>query len=216
MKQSPDESYEICSCCGYEFGSCEYYCNSKYPVDIGYEFDYKEDEKFYSYVRKLWIQQGCKWNCSNQMQFKDWNIKKQLSNTGIEDQEIAGLLEDYLYDGPVATFSIIDNIDMEKNYSDANNFIIQKSSVGFFCNMIDFWYPEIANLSTCFNKVSRKEKGLNKSGVTIFPPQSLKEFYKIVDIKTPQDTPQKEKLLKLIIQAQEANKYLIIYGVYGV
>lgn len=94
LKQSPAESYEICPCCGYEFGTCEYYCNSNYPVDVGCEFNYKEDEKFYSYVRELWVKQGCKWYHKEKMP-RNWNIKKQLLNTGLSESEIDKLLENY-------------------------------------------------------------------------------------------------------------------------
>lgn len=70
----PSNSYEICPCCGYEFGSMDF--NGE---DVGYSYDYVEDEKFFSYIRKLWIDSGCKW-WREEEKTNNWNVEDQLKN----------------------------------------------------------------------------------------------------------------------------------------
>ena len=106
LEQSPKKSYEICPCCGYEFGTCEYYCNSNYSVDVGYEFNYKEDEKFYSYVRELWVKRGCNWFRKEKMP-KNWNLEEQLKN--LQLPEVQKIIE-----------------EMTKKYTDMHNSFLKK------------------------------------------------------------------------------------------
>ncbi len=80
LEEKPDCSYEICPCCGYEFGSNEYFDKSNCPVDVGYEFDYKENEEFYAYVRSLWLKNGAKWWAKDERKPKNWDLIKQLNN----------------------------------------------------------------------------------------------------------------------------------------
>lgn len=91
LEQSPAESYEICPCCGYEFGTGMFYERTlgKYVNAVKYE-----DEKFFKECRDLWVKSGCNWFRKEKMP-RNWNIKKQLLNTGLSESEIDKLLENY-------------------------------------------------------------------------------------------------------------------------
>lgn len=58
-------SYEICPCCGFEFG-CD---------------DFPDKEKAFDKWRLKWIEEGCKWFSRNPPP-KDWKGQKQLHNFG--------------------------------------------------------------------------------------------------------------------------------------
>lgn len=55
-------SYEICGCCGFQFGYDDY--------DLGIT---------HSEYREYWIENGCKWRYS-QLKPNGWSLKKQLKN----------------------------------------------------------------------------------------------------------------------------------------
>jgi len=55
-------SYEICDCCGFEFG-----------------FDDKSNEKSFDQYRKEWISRGAKWFCPGKKP-TDWNLDMQLKS----------------------------------------------------------------------------------------------------------------------------------------
>lgn len=62
-----NESFEICSCCGFEYG-----------VD---DYNYGLINAFESY-RKEWINSGSKWFCPS-LEPTDWNLDMQLKNITI-------------------------------------------------------------------------------------------------------------------------------------
>jgi transcription elongation factor Elf1 len=55
-------SYEVCPCCGFEFG-----------------FDEQQTSDKYNVFRSTWIKNGAEWFLPNKKP-KDWNLKKQLEN----------------------------------------------------------------------------------------------------------------------------------------
>ncbi|NOW06122.1 hypothetical protein [Clostridium beijerinckii] len=55
-------SYEICSCCGFQFG---------------YD-DYPDKEKCQKKWRENWMKSGCRWYSESILPPKDWNPKKQI------------------------------------------------------------------------------------------------------------------------------------------
>lgn len=54
-------TYEICPCCGTEFGYGDY-------------------EKSWEELRKIWIKKGMKWHSKYKNTPKNWDPKKQLKN----------------------------------------------------------------------------------------------------------------------------------------
>ena len=58
-------SYEICPCCGFEFG-----------------FDDQLKKENYQSYREKWIKNGAEWFIKIQKP-KNWDLKKQLSNISI-------------------------------------------------------------------------------------------------------------------------------------
>lgn len=58
-------SYEICSCCGFEFG-----------------FDDSNESRNYEDYRNKWIKQGAYW-FSIKAKPVDWNLKEQLESIGV-------------------------------------------------------------------------------------------------------------------------------------
>lgn len=47
--------------------------------DVGYSYDYVEDEKLFSYIRKLWIDSSCKW-WREEEKPNNWRVEDQLKN----------------------------------------------------------------------------------------------------------------------------------------
>lgn len=76
----PLNSYEICPCCGYEFGTFDYYsnCNGKY-FDLLQMGASEEDETLFSMVRKIWLDDGAIWFAKDR-KLDDWNLANQLEN----------------------------------------------------------------------------------------------------------------------------------------
>ncbi|QOY36647.1 hypothetical protein AWH56_002945 [Anaerobacillus isosaccharinicus] len=58
-------SYEICSCCGFEFG-----------------YDDHSEGKTFAEYRQLWIENDCKWFNEDERP-KNWSLKQQLVNINI-------------------------------------------------------------------------------------------------------------------------------------
>jgi hypothetical protein len=59
-------SYEICDCCGFEFG-----------------FDDDSEGLSFEEYRKKWIEEGAKW-FNPDMKPKGWDIKRQLLNINVQ------------------------------------------------------------------------------------------------------------------------------------
>ena len=80
LQFEPNNSYEICACCGYEFGSFEYE-----GKDLGQYFpDYKETDEVFSFIRKLWFDNGSKWWSVNNKKPKNWKLEEQLKNINLK------------------------------------------------------------------------------------------------------------------------------------
>lgn len=64
-------SYEICPCCGFEFGY----------ADHGYSYvdDYCIVEKYHTEWRKKWIENGCIWKWPEDGKPEDWDPMEQLN-----------------------------------------------------------------------------------------------------------------------------------------
>lgn len=75
LEFEPNNSYEICSCCGYEFGTLDYE-----GKDVGAEFDYKETMNFFSYVRNIWLGNGAEWYSNINQKPQNWDLQNQLKN----------------------------------------------------------------------------------------------------------------------------------------
>ncbi len=60
------ESYEICPCCGFEFGVTD--------MDEGYS---------YEQWRQKWIDEGMKWWSKSRHPSTQWNPVEQLRNIGV-------------------------------------------------------------------------------------------------------------------------------------
>lgn len=63
--QDGNPSYEICDCCGFEFG-----------------FDDDSEGISFEEYRKKWIEEGAEW-FNPDMKPKGWDIKRQLSNINV-------------------------------------------------------------------------------------------------------------------------------------
>ncbi len=61
-------SYEVCACCGFEFG------NDDNPGTA-------KPDSFGQYLSR-WIAEGCKWFCEDEKP-KDWNLETQLNRAKI-------------------------------------------------------------------------------------------------------------------------------------
>lgn len=79
---------------------------------------------------------------------------------------------------------------------------------------IDDWWTELQNMETYFNGLNFCAKGLNRHGVTLIPPTSLKHFENILknDSRLLSD-PNLKSLLSIVQKAISENKYMIHYGV---
>ena len=79
---------------------------------------------------------------------------------------------------------------------------------------IDDWWSQLQNMETYFNGLDFHSKGLNRHGVTLIPPISLKHFENILknDSRLLSD-PCLKSLLGIIQKAILENKYMIHYGV---
>ncbi|WP_028402360.1 hypothetical protein [Ectobacillus panaciterrae] len=64
-----DPSYEICSCCGFEYG-----------------FDDLDQEYSFEQYRRKWIEQGASW-FSDYLKPSKWSLKKQLENINVIMEE---------------------------------------------------------------------------------------------------------------------------------
>ncbi|MDD5005040.1 MAG: hypothetical protein PHS93_00870 [Candidatus Omnitrophica bacterium] len=62
--ETREPSYEICPCCGFEFG-----------------FDTENCKDSYSKFRLKWIENGASWFLPDKKP-KDWDLNKQLKNIG--------------------------------------------------------------------------------------------------------------------------------------
>ena len=108
-------------------------------------------------------------------------------------------------------FGIIDELDMNKDYSDYEP---QK----YNCVAIDDdayindWWPQLCEMKTFFHSMYRPETALARWGVTIIPPESLSVFLSIVsgDSRIASDK-HLSKLAKVIQKAIDSGKHMIHY-----
>lgn len=79
---------------------------------------------------------------------------------------------------------------------------------------INDWWKRLVLMKTYFHTLDRPAFGLDRWGITIIPPESLKSFQEIVnsDKRIYQDEHLVD-LAKLIQKAIIKNKYMIHYGV---
>ena len=73
--QDGNPSYEICNCCGFEFG-----------------FDDESEGNSFESYRQKWIDDGVKW-FSDKAKPEAWDLKKQLENIKKADQLAAKQLD---------------------------------------------------------------------------------------------------------------------------
>ena len=110
-------------------------------------------------------------------------------------------------------FGIIDEIDMNKDYSDYEP---QKYNCVFIDDdaYINDWWPQLCEMKTFFHSMDRPETALARWGVTIIPPESLPVFLSIVsgDSRIASDKHLAE-LAKVIQKAIDSGKHMIHYGV---
>ncbi|EGW41622.1 hypothetical protein [Desulfosporosinus sp. OT] len=83
------------------------------------------------------------------------------------------------------------------------------------CIAVDDDYIEpllgkLSTLDTYFHSVSRPDKGLAYTGITIIPPPSLSKFKKIIDST---DLTELQVLSKKIDKAIQKHKSMIHYGI---
>lgn len=108
----------------------------------------------------------------------------------------------------VHEFGIIDEIDEVKDYS-------KYSPEKYHCvavedDTIQLLVASLASMKTYFHSLQRRECGLAYWGVTIIPPESLPQFYDVVESHHSKGL---EKLSTKIKQALEENKYMIHFGI---
>ncbi len=70
--QGNSPSYEICPCCGFEFG-----------------VDGANNQIIFTDFRQAWIKNGAQWFIPK-LKPKDWDFKKQLSNLNKDVGEVGG------------------------------------------------------------------------------------------------------------------------------
>ena len=113
-------------------------------------------------------------------------------------------------------FGIIDSFEENKWYSryepekyncvSVNDDLIEGLTVKYG--------EELMAIKTYFQVTTQAGKGLDYSGITIIPPESLKQF-RDVTIKANSHLKSKELqlLIEKITEAIRGNKYLIHYGI---
>jgi len=110
-------------------------------------------------------------------------------------------------------FGIIDEIDMNKDYSEYEP---QKYNCIFIDEdaYLNDWWPQLCGMKTFFHNMDRSETALARYGVTIIPPESLPVFLGIVsgDSRINSDEHLSE-LARVIQKAIESGKHMIHFGV---
>ena len=201
LEEEPYCSYEICPCCGYEFGSSEYFNKSNYSVDVGYEFDYKENEKFYAFIHLLWLKNGAKWWAKDERRPKNWNLVKQLNH--------------------------IQNYVFEKNREQGEflefQFCEEENKEGVDLKKIKHWkdnslYVHIENplfekyLALLQNSVlTNGELGFDEGGINYYSHEKTIEFYK--KIQQDESLPDRKVLLSWLEEAIKREKGFYILGI---
>jgi hypothetical protein len=113
-------------------------------------------------------------------------------------------------------FGIIDSFEENKWYSDYEPKKYNCISVNddLIEELIKKYYEELMAIKTYFQVTTQPGTGLDYCGVTLIPPESLKQFRDII-IKANNYFKAKEfKLLtEKITEAITGNKYLIHYGI---
>ncbi|WP_434779090.1 toxin-antitoxin system YwqK family antitoxin [Neisseria sp. Ec49-e6-T10] len=117
--------------------------------------------------------------------------------------------------GPYADFGIVEHLDKNKDYTFSD---YEFGCVKISDMVIDGWWKSLSTMKSYYFCYSRPEKGLNRYGVTLIPPESLDLLYDIVVNKTAEDFKVKYpqialELLDLIQKARNEGKYIIHFGV---
>ncbi|MFT8349136.1 hypothetical protein [Clostridium saccharoperbutylacetonicum] len=113
----------------------------------------------------------------------------------------------------IAEFGIVDEFEKDKDYS--VEYKPQKyNCIAIDDNILNDWWTKLILIKTYFNNYFRPNFALAKWGVTLIPPQSLEDFYKIVS-KDKRSKSAKElvDLMILLRKAISENKFIIHYGV---
>ena len=124
--------------------------------------------------------------------------------------------------GPYAHFGIIDEIDIDKDYSQLNG-DFQGCLAKYQCvdvpdMIINGWWDSLTKMKTYFHTIQRPATALARWGVTLIPPESLDTFIDIVLHHTNEYFHKycEDKitlLLDLLARAKQEEKYVIHYGV---
>ncbi len=112
----------------------------------------------------------------------------------------------------VAQFGIIDEFDTERDYSEYEP---QKYNfVAINDDYLSDWWNDLSLIKTYFHSHNRPEFALARYGVTLIPPESVRQFYNIVSAdKRLKSSQELIALMILLRTAITENKYVIHYGV---
>ena len=113
-------------------------------------------------------------------------------------------------------FGIIDSLEENKWYSEYepekyNCVSVNDNLIG---ELIIKYNEELMTIKTYFQVLIQPGKGLDYCGVTLIPPESLRQFRKIIVKANNHYHSQELKLLiEKVSDAISKNKYLIHYGI---
>lgn len=111
--------------------------------------------------------------------------------------------------GPYNEFAIIDNLDLECDYSftDKNKYNYVKISDDF----VNEWVSNLKKMPTFWHNLNRPNEGLARYGVTLISPESLSKFLDV--IKKDESEDEVKELMKMVEEAKKENKYIIHFGI---
>lgn len=126
--------------------------------------------------------------------------------------------------GPYAYFGIIDVLEEKKDYAIFEEGISFEDCLKkYHCiaipdDIINDWWDGLTAMRSYYHCFNRPETALARWGVTLIPPESLKEFADIIKTQTCDRflvlcQMELSALLNLLEQAQQENKFIIHYGV---
>ena len=112
-----------------------------------------------------------------------------------------------------AEFGIIECLEPDKAY-DASYEPEKYGCVSVDDDYLNDWWVKLSDLPTYFHNLSRPETGLARCGVTLIPPDSAREFAKIVASDPRlESTAELRPLLRILQTAASRRKFVIHYGV---